>query len=81
MFNNISPPPRKLCLCEIMWKYNVEPDMPQMKTEHDACALHAGQQRLQTLTQNMLHFRFSTGTMIRRTGVIIMFICTSPVLI
>jgi len=48
---------------EIMWKYIVQPDRPQMTIQYGACALHAGYLRVQTHTQNieyilLLHWRF-----------------------
>jgi hypothetical protein len=43
-----------LAVCEIMWKNIVHPESPHM-TVYSACALHAGNLRLQTHTQNMYY--------------------------
>jgi len=51
MFNNLFPDNR--AVYEIMWKYPVEPDSPQMTIQYGARALHAEWLRLQTHTHNM----------------------------
>jgi ribosomal protein S26 len=45
--------PENRAVYKIMLKNIVEPEKAKMTTEYGACALHAGQIRLQTHTQNM----------------------------
>jgi hypothetical protein len=42
IFNNLLVFSENRAVCEIMWKNVVEPDRPQMATQHGACALHDG---------------------------------------
>jgi hypothetical protein len=58
MFNNFS---ENRAVYEIMGKNNVEPDRLQMTKKNSACALHGGQRRLQTRTQNMYFVLLYSG--------------------
>jgi hypothetical protein len=58
---------RKLCLYKIMWENTVQPDRPQMITEHGACALRAGYLRLQAHTQSLIRIAFRLVAQTRLT--------------
>jgi hypothetical protein len=45
---HLPPPPENRIVYEIMWKNAVEPERPQMTTEH--APVHAGEARLHTRT-------------------------------
>ena len=52
---------------EIMWENTVEPERPQMTTEHGACALRAGYLRLQAQTQSLIRIAFRLVARMRLT--------------
>ena len=52
---------------EIMWENTVEPDRPQMITEHGACVLRAGYRRLQAHTQSLIRIAFRLVARMRLT--------------
>jgi len=52
---------------EIMWENTVEPDRPQMTTQHGACALRAGYLRLHARTQSLIRIAFRLAARMRLT--------------